>query len=154
MTHRGRELNCGSHTYLTTQGNGGPPRTDDQLNVGATTETAQTRKTIHARHTLIHSNKANMKWWLWLTNDIRGPCEPNVSWHLSYRWGKSPIKPRKTVPTEDRTRARCVIGANATACFTVVDHDNNHSLKFTVIRCVDIVHTVFIFETSIQCVNI
>ena len=55
---------------------------------GATSETAQTWKTIHTRHTLIHSNKANMKWWLWRPNDIRGPCGPKVSWHLSYRWGK------------------------------------------------------------------
>ena len=25
--------------------------------------------------------------------DIRGPCGPKVSWHLSYRWGKTPKKP-------------------------------------------------------------
>ena len=33
----------------------------DQLSAGATTETAQTGKTIHTKHTLSHSNKANIK---------------------------------------------------------------------------------------------
>ena len=51
-------------------------------------------------------------------NDDYGPS----SWHLSYRWGKTPKKtsPRKPVPTGDRTRARCVTGAHATACSTAV----------------------------------
>ena len=90
-TCRGRELNFGSHTYfLTTQGYGVPPQMRDQLNTGATSETAQTWKTIHTRHTFIYSNEANMKWWLWQPNDIQGPCGPKVSWHLSYRWGKIP----------------------------------------------------------------
>ena len=89
-TCRGRELISGSHTYffLTTQGHGGSPRMSDQFNAEATSETAQTWKTIYTKHTLIHSNKVNMKWWLWRPNDIRGPCGPKVSWHLSYRWGK------------------------------------------------------------------
>ena len=33
----------------------------DQPNAGATSETAQTRKTIHTKHTLRHPNKANME---------------------------------------------------------------------------------------------
>ena len=34
----------------------------DQSYAGATSETAQTRKTIHIKHTLLsHSNKANME---------------------------------------------------------------------------------------------
>ena len=49
-------------TVLTKQGHWGPPRMRDQLNAGATAETAQTWKTVHTRHTLIHSNKTNMKW--------------------------------------------------------------------------------------------
>ena len=61
------------HTFLTTQGHGGPPRMSDQPNAGATSETAQTWKTIHNKHTLSHPNKANMKWWLRRPNDIRGP---------------------------------------------------------------------------------
>ena len=92
-TCRGRELNYGSHTvhtFLTIQGNGGPPRMSDQPNAGATSDTAQTWKTIHTKHTLSHPNKANMEWWWRRPNDIRGPWGPKVSWHLSYRCGKTP----------------------------------------------------------------
>ena len=78
------------HTLLTTQGHGGPPRMSDQPNAGATSETAQTWKRIHTKHTLSHPNKANMEWWLWRPNDMQGPWGPKVSWHLSYRWGKTP----------------------------------------------------------------
>ena len=46
----------------------------------------------HTIHEPIHSNKANMKGWLWRPNDIRGRCGP-ASWHLSCRWGKTPKKP-------------------------------------------------------------
>ena len=81
------------HTFFTTQGHGGPPRMSDQPNAGATAETAQTWKTINTKHTLSHPNKANMEWWLWRPNDIRGPWGPKVSWHLSYRWGKTMKKP-------------------------------------------------------------
>ena len=96
MACRGRELNLDHiHTFLTTQGYGGPPRMSDQLNAGATSETAQTWKTIHTRQTLIHSNNANMKWWLWRPNDIRGPYGPKVSWHLT-----DGGKPRKNLAQE------------------------------------------------------
>ena len=75
----------------------------------------------HQAH--IHSNKANRKWWLWRPNNIRGPCGPKVSWHLSYRWGRTPEKNshRKPVPTGDRTWARCVTSVHATTCSTAVD---------------------------------
>ena len=39
--------------FLTTQGHGGLPRMSDQPNAGATSETAQTWKTIHTKHTPI-----------------------------------------------------------------------------------------------------
>ena len=81
------------HTFLTTQGHGGPPRMSEQPNAGAISETAQTWKTIHIKHTLSHPKKANMEWWLRRPNDIRGPWGPKVSWHLSYAWGKTPKKP-------------------------------------------------------------
>ena len=88
-TCRGSELNYGSHTcFLTTQGHGVPPRMSDQPNAGATSETAQTWKTIHTKHALSHPYKVNMEWWLRRPNDIRGPWGPKVSWHLSYRWEK------------------------------------------------------------------
>ena len=85
----GERINSGSH-FLTTQGHGDPPRMRDQLNVGATSETTRTWKTLHTIHSHIHSNKANMKWWLWRPNDIRGPWGPNVFWNLSDTWGKTP----------------------------------------------------------------
>ena len=81
------------HTFLTTQGHGGPPQMSDQPSAGATSETAQTWKTIHTKHTLSHPNKANMEWWLRRPNDIQGPWGPKISRHLSYRWGKTPKKP-------------------------------------------------------------
>ena len=56
---------------------------------------------------------------------------PKVSWHVSYRWGKTPKKttPRKPVPTGDRTRARCVASAHATTCSTVVDQNKYKNQK-------------------------
>ena len=92
-TCRGRELNFGSYTNcfdhtMTWRAS----QMSDQLNSGSTSETTQTWKTIHTRHTLIHSNKANMEWWLWRPNEIRGSWGPKASWHLSYRWGKAPEK--------------------------------------------------------------
>ena len=74
------------------QGHGRPPLMIDQPNAGANSETAQTWKTIHTKHTPIHTNKANMEWWLRRPNDIRGPRGPKASRHLSYRWGKFPRK--------------------------------------------------------------
>ena len=50
---------------------------------------------IHTIHAPIHSNKANMKGWLWWPNDIQGPCRPKAFWNLSYRWGKTPKKPHR-----------------------------------------------------------
>ena len=76
-------------TFFTTQGHGGPPRKRDQH----FRDTTQRWKMIHNIHAPIHSNKANMKDWLWRSNHIRGPCGPKASWHLSYRWGKTPKKP-------------------------------------------------------------
>ena len=81
------------HTFFTSQGHGWPPRMSDQPNAGATSETAQTWKTIHTKHTLNHPNKAIMEWWLRRPNDILGPWGPKDSWHLSYRWEKTPKKP-------------------------------------------------------------
>ena len=77
------------------------------------------RDIIHAHN---HSNKAKMKEWLWPPNDIRGPCGPKASWHLSYRWEKTPKKhTQETCPVRDSNPARCVTGAHSTACSTAVD---------------------------------
>ena len=62
MICRERELAVDHmHTFLTTQGHGGPPQMSDQLNAGATSETTRTLKTIHIIHSHIHSNKADMR---------------------------------------------------------------------------------------------
>ena len=74
----GERINSGSHnTFLTIRGHGGP----------------QSRGYLHESHAHIHSNEANMNGWLWRPNDIRGPCGPKASCHLSYRWGKTTKKP-------------------------------------------------------------
>ena len=63
-TCRERELTLDHiHTFLTTQGYGGPSRIRDQLNAGATSETTRTCKTIHTIHAPIR--KLNMKARLW-----------------------------------------------------------------------------------------
>ena len=87
-------VNSGSHRptyFLTIQGHGVPPQMRDLLNAGSTSET--TRTSIHTSHAPIHSNKVNLKGWLWRPHDIRGPCGPKASLYLSYRWGKAPKKP-------------------------------------------------------------
>ena len=60
---------------------GPPPRQDKRE-----------RQYTPSTHSVI-PNKADMEWWLWLPNDIRGPWGPKVSRHSSYRWGKTPKKP-------------------------------------------------------------
>ena len=110
------------HTFLTTQGHTGPPQISDQLKARATSETTWTWKTMYSIHTPIHSNKANMKGWLWRPNDIRGPCgckHPSIC--LTGEEKPRKTSPRKHVPTWDRTQARWVIGTHATACSTAVD---------------------------------
>ena len=129
MTCLERELTLDHiHTFLFSQGLGGPPRKRVQLKAGATSETTQTWKTIDT----IHSNKAKKKVWLWQSNDIRGTCGPKGSWHLSYRWGKTPkiTSSRKLVPTGDLTQARCVTGVHATAYSPVIDTISIHNLKY------------------------
>ena len=113
MTCREKELAVDHmHTLLTTRGHGGSPY---KRTAGATSETTRTLNTAH----IIHSNKADMRW----LNDIWGPGEPKSSWHLSFRWGKTPKRTshRKLVPSGDRIPARCVTGAYATACSPAVD---------------------------------
>ena len=95
-TCRGRELNYGSHIYFLDH-----TRTMEGLPgwvIGAMPGPSP-RQHKHERQytpsTLSHPNKANMEWWWRRPNDIRGPWGEGakVSWHLSYRWGKTPKKP-------------------------------------------------------------
>ena len=123
-TCRERELTLDHiYTFLTTQEHGRPHRMRDQINTEATSHKTRILKTIHTSHAHIHSDKANMKGWLWQPNDIRRLCEPKVSWNCLIGEGKKTKKPspRKLVPTWDRTQAHCVTCADAIACSTVVD---------------------------------
>ena len=93
-TCRERELTLDHiHTFLTTQRHDGPPRMRDQLNAGPRPRQHERERLIHTIHIDIHANKVNMKGWLWQPNDIRGPCGPKASWHLSYRWWNTSKKP-------------------------------------------------------------
>ena len=127
-TCRERELTLDHiHTFLTKEGRGRPPQMRDQLNVVVTSETTWTWKTIH----IIHSNKANMKGWLWQPNDIRGPCGrkfPNIS--LTGEEKPRETSTRKLVSIGYRTRTRCVKGAHATVCSTAVDTFSYYFLQF------------------------
>ena len=125
MNCRERELTLDHiYTFLTTQGHGVPPRLRGQLNAEATSETARTWKTIHIICTPIHSNKANMKGWLWRRKedydgqmifvDLVGLKLPDIC--LTGEEKPEKTSPRKLVPTGDRTRARCVTGAHSTSC--------------------------------------
>ena len=63
--------------------------------------------------------------------DLVGLNLPDI--RLTVRKNPKKTSPRKVVPTGDRTRARCMTGAHATACPTVVDpivfiiHKNNRN---------------------------
>ena len=115
---RRRELISGSHTYIFDHTRTRRASPDEgSAHCRGHLRHSTNMKTIHTRHTLIHSNKANMKRWLWRLIDIRGPCGPEVSWHLSYRWGKNPEKnlTQETCTDRGSNPGRCVTGAHATA---------------------------------------
>ena len=51
------------------------------------------RDNINIKDDTHHSNKPNMKRWLWWPNDFLGPCGPKASWYWSYRGGKTSKNP-------------------------------------------------------------
>ena len=122
-TCRERELTLDHiHNFLTTQGHGGSPRMRDHLNAGATSETRQTWKPIHTIKAPIHSNKADMKEWLWRPNDVWGPCGPKVP-DISLTGEENPEKssPRKLVQTGDQTWWQaCMLAAQRWTIFTLI----------------------------------
>ena len=88
-------------------------------------------KEIHIIYASIHSNKVNMKGWLWQPNGIRRPCGPKAPWHLSYRWRK----PRKNLAQEtcpDREsnpgplRDRCACYRLLHSGFRIRQHQSGH----------------------------
>ena len=115
------------HTFLTTQGQGVPPRKRDQLNSGATSETTRTRKTIHIIHSPIHSY--NMKRWIW-KDDYDGQM---IFWDLVGLTLPKETSPRKLAPTGYRTRDHCVTGVHATASSTAVDNFNINCQSFMIL---------------------
>ena len=126
MTCRGRELNYGSDTYFFDHRRtwrASPDEWSAQCRGHLRDSTKLERQ--YTPHTL--SVIPTRRIWdddydgQMIFGDLGGP---KVSWHLSYRWGKTP--PRKPVPTGDRTRAHCVTNAHATTCSTAVDPDYIH----------------------------
>ena len=98
------------HTFLTTQGHGGPPRMCDQPNAGVTSETAQTWKTIHTPST--HSVIPTRRKWndddggQMILRDLGSLKFPDIC--LTGEEKPRKTSPRKLVSTGDRTRARGV----------------------------------------------
>ena len=94
----GEGINSGSYnrpTFLTIQGHRGPPRMRDQLNAGATP-----RQHKHERRYVPSTHPFMLTSRIWkddydsqIIGHIRGPYGTKPSWHLSYRWGKTPKKP-------------------------------------------------------------
>ena len=139
------------HTVLTTQGHGGPLRMSDQPYAGATSETSQTWKTIHTKHTLSQPNKANMEWWLRRSNDIRGP------WGLKFPdiclTGEE--KPRKNLTQETCPDQGSNPGplCNKHACYHLL-HSGGHSQNIN--DCIIFRHffSVWIWNDLLQlCYN-
>ena len=118
-----RELNSGSYFFDHTRTWRASPD-EGSVQCRAHLRDNSNIKEIYISHAPNHSNKANMKGWLWRPNDIRGPYGPKASWHLSYRWGKIPKKNSsgKPAPIGDRKWVHCVTGAHATACSTAVNN--------------------------------
>ena len=122
-TYREKELTLNHiHTFLTNKDMEDLPGWVISSMLGPPPRLHKHERWYTSMHAPIHCKKANMKGWLWRPNDTRGHCRPKASWHLSYRWGKTPKKssPRKLVPTGNRTWARWVICVHATAYSTVV----------------------------------
>ena len=101
---------------------GGPPRMSVQHNAGATSDTTRTLKMIHTIHSHIHS-KADMLRMIMMAKLYSGNHGglKLPTFVLQVRKNPEKTSPRKLVSTADRTRARCVKEAQATACSTAVD---------------------------------
>ena len=93
-TCRERVLNYGSHTYFfdhTRTWRASPDEWSAQCQ-GHLRNSTNMKDNIHQGHTVIQTR------WIWNDDDdgqmIFGDLGgPKVSWHLSYRWGKTPKKP-------------------------------------------------------------
>ena len=115
-------INCGSHTYfLTTQGHGGPPGW-----VLSTMPGPPPRQHKHERRYTPSTQPFILTRQIWkddydgqmMFRDLVGLTLPDIC--LTGEEKPRKTSPRKLVPTWNRTR--CVTGAHATACSTVVDY--------------------------------
>ena len=93
-TCRGRELNYGSHAYVfdhTRTWRASPDEWSAQCR-GHLRDSTNMKNNTHQAHTQ-SSQQGEDGMMITNTNDSRGLWGPKVSWHLSYRWGKTPKKP-------------------------------------------------------------
>ena len=116
------------HTFLTTQGLWGPPWMRDQLNSGPPpTQREHERRYTPFTHPFILTRR------IWkddydgqmIFGDLVGLKIPYICLTGEEKFRKNLTQ--ETCPDRDRTRARCVTGAHATACSTAVDNNNNNN---------------------------
>ena len=121
----GEGINFGSHTYFsdhTRTWRASPDEWSTQCR-GHLRDNTNIKDYTH--HSLIYSNKADMIRMImmpkWYTGNHRGLELPDI--FLTCEGKKySRTSSRNLVQTGDRTRARCVTDAHATACSTAVDY--------------------------------
>ena len=114
------------HTFLITQGHGGPPQMSDQPNAGPPPRqhkherqyTPSTHSVIPTRRIWTDDDDGQM-----IFGDLGGLKFPDIC-----LIGEE--KPRKTLTQE--TRARCVTSAHATTCSTAVDCFVKYSLFYSI----------------------
>ena len=89
--------------------------------------------------------------------DLEGLKLPEIYFTSEEKHRKT--SPRKLFPTGDRTRARCVTGAPATACFTAVDINNNNNnnnniiiiiITIIAITIIIIINQIFICQAKVH----
>ena len=95
------------HTFLTTQGHGGPPRMKDN------THQAYTHSYQQGEYGMMITMAK------WYSGTLGGLKFPDIC--LTGEEKPQKTSPRKPVPTGDWTRACCVTSAHATTCSTAVD---------------------------------
>ena len=98
-TCRRRELNFRSHTYFvdhTRTLRASPDEWSAQCR-SHLRDCTNMKDDTHQPHTRSFQ-EGEYEIMIWRANDIRGPWGPKVSWHLSYRWGKTPKKTSSRIP--------------------------------------------------------
>ena len=118
----GEGNNFGSHTsFLTTQGDEGPPTKQHELE----------RRFTPFTHPLILTRRMweDDYYGQMIFGDLVDLKLPDICLTDEEKTPKKSL--RKLVPTGDWTRARCLTGAHATACSTAVDHFQDKIYKYS-----------------------